>query len=84
MRILAGLSLMMAMVLMPSSELLSHHNTQTEYGPFGSDTINVEGTIVRIIWGNPHIAIEMETTGGDIPAGEKWRLESHPTRIMQE
>ena len=80
----AFLSLILAILLMPPSELPAHHNTQVEYGPFGSDTIYVEGTIVRIIWGNPHIAIEMETTGGDIPAGENWRLESHPIRIMQE
>ena len=84
MRILAFLSLILATVLMPSSDLLSHHNTQAEYGPFAGPTITVEGTIARVIWGNPHIAIEMESTGGEIPAGEKWRLESHPIRIMQE
>ena len=84
MRILTLFSLMLMIGLTPSSALLAHHNTQAEYGSFDSPTINVEGTIVRVIWGNPHIAIEMETTGGELPAGEKWRLESHPIRIQQE
>ncbi|HMB72261.1 MAG TPA: DUF6152 family protein [Gammaproteobacteria bacterium] len=60
----------------------AHHNSQAEYGAFGSDTMYVEGTIVGIRWGNPHVSFDMETTGGDIPAGEKWRFESHPINIM--
>jgi Family of unknown function (DUF6152) len=62
----------------------AHHNSQAEYGPFGSPTMYVEGTIQRINWGNPHVSFDMITTGGDIPAGEKWRFESHPIRIMNE
>ena len=84
MRILTSLFLMLMAFLMPSSDLLAHHNTQAEYGAFSSPTVYVEGRIVRVIWGNPHIAFEMETTGGEIQAGEKWRLESHPIRIMEE
>ncbi len=84
MRILTLLLLMLTIGLTPSSALPAHHNTQAEYGSFGSPTINVEGRIVRVIWGNPHIAIEIETTGGEVPAGEKWRIESHPIRIMEE
>jgi hypothetical protein len=60
----------------------AHHNSQAEYGPFGSETMSVEGTIVNIRWANPHVSFDMETTGGDIPAGEKWRFESHPISIM--
>lgn len=82
MRTLTSLTLMVLICLTPSSGLLAHHNTQTEYGSFSSSTTNLEGTIVRIIWGNPHIAFEVETTGGEMPAGEKWRLESHPIRIQ--
>jgi hypothetical protein len=62
----------------------AHHNSQAEYGPFGSETMYVEGTIQRINWGNPHVSFDMITTGGEIPAGEKWRFESHPIRIMNE
>jgi len=60
----------------------AHHNSQAEYGPFGSETMYVEGTIVNIHWGNPHVSFDMKTTGGDIPAGENWRFESHPINIM--
>jgi hypothetical protein len=60
----------------------AHHNSQAEYGPFGSPTMVVEGVIVGIHWGNPHVSFDMETTGGEIPAGEKWRFESHPINIM--
>ena len=60
----------------------AHHNSQAEYGPFGSPTMNVEGVIAAIHWGNPHVSFDMEVTGGAIPAGEKWRFESHPINIM--
>jgi Family of unknown function (DUF6152) len=60
----------------------AHHNSQAEFGAFGSDTIYVEGTIVAISWANPHISIDIRTTGGELPAGENWRLVSHPIQIM--
>ena len=62
----------------------AHHNSQGEFGPFASPTIEVEAKIVDIHWGNPHISMDVEITGGAIPAGEKWRLVSHPIRIMEE
>ena len=62
--------------------LHAHHNSQAEYGPFGSETMYVEGRIVAIKWSNPHVSFDMVTTGGDIPAGENWRFESHPIQIM--
>jgi len=60
----------------------AHHNSESEYGPFASPTMYVEGRIVGIHWGNPHVSFDMETTGGEIPAGERWRFESHPISIM--
>ena len=60
----------------------THHNSQAEFGPFASPTIYVEGRIIDIHWGNPHISIDVEITGGALPAGEMWRLVSHPIRIM--
>ena len=61
-----------------------HHNSQAEFGPFASPTIYVEGRIVGVNWANPHVSFDIETTGGEIPAGQHWRLESHPIRIMEE
>jgi hypothetical protein len=70
------------LALLPVSALLAHHNTQSEFGSFDSPTYEVEGTISRIVWGNPHIAIEVVITAGDIPAGEKWRVASHPVQVQ--
>lgn len=64
------------------SPLDAHHNSQAEYGPFGSETLYVEGRIVAIHWSNPHVSFDMRTIGGDIPPEQNWRFESHPIRIM--
>ena len=42
-----------------------------------------EGKIVKIGWGNPHIFMNIEITGGDVEAGQNWQLFSHPVHIMQ-
>ena len=70
------------LLTLAAGPLPAHHNSQAEYGAFGSDTMYVEGEILRVDWSNPHVAFDMMTTGGDIPAGEKWRFESHPIQIM--
>jgi len=75
--LLAGAVLSLSMQLAHA-----HHNSQAEFGAFGSDTIYVEGRIVAINWANPHISIDIETTGGDLAAGQNWRLVSHPVQIM--
>lgn len=71
--------------LLCSTALRAHHNTQAEYGPFGSDFIRVQGTITDIKWGNPHVAFTITVTGGDLPAdqmGKAWQVNSHPINIM--
>lgn len=77
-------SALAAAALLAAGALQAHHNSQAEYGPFGSETMYVEGKIVKINWTNPHVSFDMQTTGGDIPAGQNWRFESHPIRIMNE
>jgi hypothetical protein len=74
----AGLLLMSLAIATASA----HHNSQAEYGPFGSETMYAEGTIVNVRWANPHVSFDIDTTGGDITPGEKWRFESHPINIM--
>lgn len=69
--------------LLFTSSLFAHHSSQAQFGEFGSNTKTFEGKIVRINWGNPHITMDIEITGGDISAGEKWRLLSHPTRVQE-
>ena len=78
-RILA--SLLFGLTL--SAAAPAHHNTQAEYGSFGAPYIYVEGRITDIQWGNPHIRMDIEVTGGDLPTGETWTLNSHPVRVME-
>lgn len=72
------------MLALAAGAVSAHHNSQAEFGPFGSDTIYIEGRIVAINWANPHISIDITTTGGALPAGQNWRLVSHPIRIMND
>lgn len=66
-----------------SAAAMAHHNTQAEYGSFGSPYIYVEGRITDIQWGNPHIRMDIEVTGGDLEAGETWTINSHPVRVQE-
>ena len=73
------------LLVLSSVSSLGHHNTQAEYGAFGSDFIAVDGVIREIRWANPHIQIEIEITGGDLPAsesGKTWIMNSHPINVM--
>ena len=81
-RRVAPMTLMAAVFALHATGAHAHHDSQAEFGAFGSDTIVVEGTIVDIHWGNPHISIDIRTTGGELPAGQNWRLVSHPVQIM--
>ena len=78
----ALMTLMAAGFALHATGAYAHHNSQAEFGAFGSDTILVEGTIVDVHWSNPHINIDIRTTGGELPAGQNWRLVSHPVQIM--
>lgn len=80
----AAVGLICAALALQAAVAHAHHNSQAEFGAFGSQTIAVEGTIVAINWANPHISIDIRTTGGELPAGQNWRLVSHPIQIMNE
>jgi hypothetical protein len=80
----ALMALMVGGLALQTSGVQAHHSSQAEFGPFGSDTILVEGTIVAVHWTNPHISIDIRTTGGELPAGQNWRLVSHPVQIMND
>ncbi len=60
----------------------AHHSVPAEYGDSSTPYNYIEGTIQRVAWANPHIFINMSTTGGDLEAGENWRLTTHPVNIM--
>jgi len=63
-------------------DLHAHHNLRAEFGPFESETVYAEGRIVGIKWGNPHVAINIEITGGELAVGEKWQLQGHALQGM--
>lgn len=62
----------------------AHHNVPAEYGDVRGPTTYIEGKIVKVMWRNPHIFINIETSGGELPAGQNWRLTTHPVHIMQD
>ena len=61
----------------------SHHSVPAEYGDSGTLTHYIEGAISRVLWNNPHIFINIVTSGGEVEAGENWRLTTHPINIME-
>ena len=77
--------LLLLACLLSTTPARAHHNTQAEYGPFDSSFITVDGVITNVKWGNPHVAITIEVTGGDLPAdqiGQRWQVNSHPINVM--
>lgn len=76
-------SAFVAVTMLFAGSLFAHHSSQAQFGEFGSNTKTFQGRIVNINWGNPHITMDIEITGGEIPAGEKWRLQSHPTGVQE-
>ena len=81
---LKQLLIILAAVMVPASVLFAHHNTNSEFGWFDRPTMSVTGKVVKVTWGNPHVALSIESTGGDVSAGGKWHLVSHPLNIMGE
>lgn len=74
---------LIAVALLSASALFAHHSSVAQFGEFGSNTKTFEGKIARINWGNPHITMDVEITGGDLEPGSKWRLLSHPTGVQE-
>ena len=66
-----------------SSPALSHHSVPAEYGS-DSPLVYVEGTIVQMLWVNPHVGIAITTTGGDVESGLNYRVMGHPINIMSD
>jgi hypothetical protein len=82
MKKLSSLLLALLIAALPVTAGFAHHNTQSEYGAFDSQTVYIEGTIGRVHWGNPHIGIDITVTGGDLEPGAKWRVNSHPIQVQ--
>lgn len=72
-------------LLLAAGSAAAHHSVPGEFGDSSRPTTYLEGEIVKIMWRNPHIFINIRTIKGDgVEAGENWRITSHPTHIMDE
>ncbi len=63
---------------------LAHHSVPGEFGPSSRATIYVEGKVVKIMWRDPHVFINFETTGGEVEPQQNWRLTTHPIHILRD
>jgi hypothetical protein len=64
-RIVTGLALLVA-----SASLLAHHSTTAEFDV--AKRLTLSGTLTKVDWVNPHIAVYMDSKG------ESWKFESNP------
>lgn len=76
--------LLTSLVAAGAGVAVAHHSVPAEYGDSSTPTHYIEGKIVKIMWRNPHIFINIESTGGEIAAGENWRLTTHPIHIAED
>lgn len=79
------LALLLVLLVLLGNAALAHHSVPGEFGDSSRPTTYMEGELVKIIWRNPHIFLNIRTISGDgVEAGENWRVTSHPTHIMDE
>jgi len=73
------------LALLLTGTVLAHHSVPGEFGDSSRPTSYMEGEIVKIMWRNPHVFINIKTISGDgVEAGENWRITTHPTHILDE
>jgi hypothetical protein len=70
--------------IVTASTAVAHHSVPGEFGPSSRQTIYIEGKVVKVMWRNPHVFINFQTTGGDTEAGKNWRLTTHPIHILRD
>ncbi len=69
-------------LILVAAPVWAHHSVPAEYGSSAIPTHYIEGQIKSVTWGNPHIFLNITTTGGEISPGENWRLTTHPINVM--
>jgi len=73
------LLLLVVLPLTTSRPLDAHHSFAAEYE--GDKPVQVQGTVSRIEWANPHIYVTVEVKGADgkvVP----WRFEGYPPNML--
>ncbi|MBI4886714.1 MAG: hypothetical protein HY824_06455 [Acidobacteria bacterium] len=64
----------LALVALTAQPALAHHSTSAIFE--NDKTITVTGTLTKVDWINPHIAIYLEVGGG--AAVETWKIQGNP------
>jgi hypothetical protein len=64
----------LAVVMLTTQPVLAHHSTSAIFE--NDKRITVTGTLTKVDWINPHIAIVVEV--GDGAAVETWRIQGNP------
>ena len=79
-RVLLPLSLLLATCGAASAN--AHHAITAEYGGSSQPLVKLEGKVTKVRWRAPHIEIYVEVTGGDLPIGEEWVINSHAPGLL--
>ncbi len=71
----AGLSFLLAALVMGAGSLTAHHSTTAVFDT--GKKVTITGTLTKVDWVNPHIVILVDAkgTGGAV---DNWKLESNP------
>ncbi|MEN8668768.1 MAG: DUF6152 family protein [Ketobacter sp.] len=59
---------------------VAHHSVAAEYG--NAPRVIFEGVIKELYWREPHARMRVEVTGGALPVGEVWDVNSHSPGIL--
>lgn len=69
-------------ILATSSVALAHHAIVAEYGGSSQPLIPLEGEVIKVRWVAPHVEVRIKVTGGDLPKGEVWIVNSHAPGLL--
>ena len=66
--------LVVLLVLAAPAISFAHHSFNATFDP--GQVIEIEGTVTRVIWRNPHVRMRIDV------GGEEWDIESHSVSIL--
>ena len=74
---LAALALLAA-----AAETSAHHAIVAEYGGSSQPLVKLEGEVTKVRWRAPHVEVYVRVSGGDLPVGEEWVVNSHAPGLL--
>lgn len=82
MKTLIRSNLFAALALAVSPLAVAHHAITAEYGGSSQPLIPLEGEVIDVRWVSPHVEVRVRVTGGDMPVGEEWTVNSHAPGLL--